>query len=93
MGGAWDLKGRKQSQKRCKFPLWLGRINNLCCLSEDAGWIPGLAQRVKDPMLPRAVAQVAESAQIWCCVAWQVKKTCGVVSLKKDFCHHIFTTS
>ena len=32
----------------------------------DTGSIPGLTWWVKDPVMPRAVVQVADSAQIWC---------------------------
>ena len=42
--------------------------------SEDAGSIPGPAQRVKDPELPRAVVSVTDTAWIWrrsgCGVGW-----------------------
>ena len=39
-------------------------VRNPTSFREDAGLIPGLAQRIEDPALPQAVAWVKNAAQI-----------------------------
>ena len=58
-----------------EFPSWLSRLRTQNYLPEDVGSIPGLAQWVKDLVLPRAVAEVTDAAvRIQCCLC----RDCGV---------------
>ena len=49
---------------------------NLASIYEVAGSIPGLIQWINDPVLPQAVAWIADTAWIWCCcgcdMGWQL---------------------
>lgn len=51
--------------RKLEFLLWLGELKNQCSICNDAGSIHGLAQRVKAPTLPQAVAYLADVAEIW----------------------------
>ena len=41
-----------------EFPLWLSRLGAQHSVREDAGWIPGLAQYIKDLALMQAVCGI-----------------------------------
>ena len=57
------IKSRK-FKNISEFSLWLNGLGTQHSVCEDAGLIPGLAQWVKDPPLPKAVTQVTDVAQI-----------------------------
>ena len=53
-------------------PIVAQRVKNPSSLHEEVGSLPGLAQWVKDPALPRAAVWVTDVAWIPYCRGWGV---------------------
>ena len=57
--------GTERKNKQTRVPIVVQRVQNPTAIHEDVG--SGLAQWVKDPVLPQPVAQVADAAQTQHC--------------------------
>ena len=59
------------NQNKCQgVPLVAQRVRTQHNVHEDSGLIPGLNRWVKDPVLPQAVVQGTDAAQIWRWLLW-----------------------
>ena len=56
-----------QKMKIMGIPIVAQQVKNLTSIYEDVGLTPGLTQWVRDPVLLRAAAKVADMAWIWRC--------------------------
>ena len=56
-----------KNQLTVEFPFWLSTFRAQHYICEDACSISGLAQRVKDLLVPQVAMQVADAAWIHCC--------------------------
>ena len=55
MGSLWTLTFSLIRKGCLGVPFMIQRVKNLTSIHEDVGSIPGLAQGLKDPVLPQAV--------------------------------------
>ena len=51
----------KKKKKKKEFQLWFRELSTWCSPCEDAGWIPGLTQCIKNLALPQATGR----PQMW----------------------------
>ena len=67
------------------------QVKNPTSIQKDAGLFLGLAQWVKDLVLPQAAAQITDAAQVWCgwvwhCCGWGGGQQLQVLGLGISIC-------